>query len=327
MRDQEHYQPLDERSSFIVVEAAKRGIDPVTALRVARGEGLGGKIGDGGSSFGDFQLHYGGIAPGGNRVPGLGDDFTRATGLDARDPANWRQADLFALDHAAEKGWGAFHAAAKMGIGPWDGIRTKRMNDGSTPSSSGAGAATPWGGGGWQRNNGATPPGPNQAPSFGAPGPGGSSGRVGAVMDGMTSSSGMGGMPSYQPPQRHPGLLSRLLFGQDGFAGLMPQSMQQHGLIGQFFPHGDAVKPTSDIWGTLSNMPQWQAFAKTNPQVAQMVQSHFSGAQPPAAGQPMQLPGSMPPANQPPLPMMASGQQPQLPASLASLFGFGRGQG
>ena len=74
--------------------AQEYGMDPMTAIRVAMAEGGAGGgygangTGDGGSSFSPFQLHYGGVAGGGNSAPGLGDDFTRDTGLDARDPKN-----------------------------------------------------------------------------------------------------------------------------------------------------------------------------------------------------------------------------------------------
>jgi len=93
-----------------IAEAAKaRGIDPDVALRVAKSEGLAQYEGDAGSSFGPFQLHYGGVAGGGNAVPGLGDTFTRQTGLDARNPSTWRKQVDFALDTAAKEGWGAWH--------------------------------------------------------------------------------------------------------------------------------------------------------------------------------------------------------------------------
>lgn len=99
----------DEHEKFIRAEAAKRGIDPDVAAQVASSEGLGRGPGDAGSSFGDFQMHVGGIAPGGNAARGLGDDFRRDTGLDPRDPANWRAMDMYALDYAKEHGWGLQH--------------------------------------------------------------------------------------------------------------------------------------------------------------------------------------------------------------------------
>lgn len=108
----------------ITTAAQKYGIDPNVALRVADSEGgrAAGAAGDANSSFSPFQLHYGGVAPGGNSVAGLGDEFTRQTGLDARDPANTEAAIDFALKHASQNGWGAFHGAARVGIGERDGI-------------------------------------------------------------------------------------------------------------------------------------------------------------------------------------------------------------
>lgn len=102
------YNP-QEASAYIVQAAQKRGIDPNVALRVARSEGLNQYTGDEGSSFGPFQLHYGNVAPGGNRVGGLGDVFTQRTGLDARDPRTWRQQIDFSLDEASKGGWGPWH--------------------------------------------------------------------------------------------------------------------------------------------------------------------------------------------------------------------------
>jgi len=96
------------RSSGEVVDyirsaAIKRGIDPDVAVKVAQSEGLYNYIGDAGSSFGPFQLHYGGVNP---RMPkkGLGDAFTAATGLDARDESTWQKQVDFALDTAAKPG-------------------------------------------------------------------------------------------------------------------------------------------------------------------------------------------------------------------------------
>lgn len=61
-------------------------------------------VGDGGSSFGPFQLHYGGV----NKDmphPGLGDAFTQATGLDARDPKTVPDQIKFVANYTAQHGW------------------------------------------------------------------------------------------------------------------------------------------------------------------------------------------------------------------------------
>jgi hypothetical protein len=53
--------------------APTHGIDPQAAFAVAKVEGAGGGIGDGGTSFGPFQLHKGGALP--DWVGQLGQDF------------------------------------------------------------------------------------------------------------------------------------------------------------------------------------------------------------------------------------------------------------
>src|SRR5215471_11127055 len=50
--------------SQIAAMAQARGLDPRAVLAVAGQEGLAGGIGDQGTSFGPFQLHYGGAYPG-----------------------------------------------------------------------------------------------------------------------------------------------------------------------------------------------------------------------------------------------------------------------
>lgn len=118
-----------EVETYIRQSAASRGINPDVAVEVYRREGAGGYVGDRGSSFGPFQLHYGGVAGGGMAVSGLGDAFTRRTGLDARDPSTWKAQVDFALDEAKRSGWGAWHG--------WKGL----PYEGIGPSGAGAGAA------------------------------------------------------------------------------------------------------------------------------------------------------------------------------------------
>jgi hypothetical protein len=50
-------------SQLIAARARAVGVDPRAALAVAGQEGLSGGIGDYGTSFGPFQLHYGGAFP------------------------------------------------------------------------------------------------------------------------------------------------------------------------------------------------------------------------------------------------------------------------
>lgn len=100
---------MDPIESYIRQAATQRGIDPDVAVQVAKSEGIN-YTGDQGSSFGPFQLHYGGVASGGNAVSGLGDQFTAQTGLHANDPSTIPAQIDFALDNAAKNGWGAWHA-------------------------------------------------------------------------------------------------------------------------------------------------------------------------------------------------------------------------
>ena len=136
-----------EVKAYIRAQAAARGIDPDTAVRVALSEGLRGwdtgrdgpsHAGDYKTSFGAYQLHYGGSGISGMNAMGLGDDFTKQTGMDARDPKTWRAQVDFALNRAAKAGWTDWHGAANTGISKWEGIGTYR---GSVPAT--ASPATP----------------------------------------------------------------------------------------------------------------------------------------------------------------------------------------
>jgi len=121
-----------DRESWIRQLASTTGVDPETAMRVARSEGFNKYGGDNGTSFGDFQLH---VTPGGSGNA-VGDAFRKQTGLDPSDPANERAMDAFALKWAAAHGWGDFHGAARSGIGPWSGITGARGAANSRAGSS-----------------------------------------------------------------------------------------------------------------------------------------------------------------------------------------------
>ncbi|WP_261338667.1 phage tail length tape measure family protein [Rhizobium leguminosarum] len=138
--------PLGDIASYISQAAAKRGIDPDIALRVAKSEGglkswnlqsTYMKNGVQEPSFGPFQLYKGG---------GLGNDFMRKTGLDPALAANGPAGVDFALDHASKKGWGAWYGAGKAGISNWEGIGSGAgagsAADAVNKLASSAGAAT-----------------------------------------------------------------------------------------------------------------------------------------------------------------------------------------
>jgi hypothetical protein len=105
---------------YIRSEAASHGVDPDTAVRVAKSEGLRDFSGDRGTSFGAFQLHKHG---------GLGDEFQKETGIDPADPANEKATISWALKNAKRTGWEPYHGAARVGVGQREGI------DGTTRSS------------------------------------------------------------------------------------------------------------------------------------------------------------------------------------------------
>lgn len=110
--------------AYIRQAATARGVNPDIAVQVYRSEGARNYVGDQGSSFGPYQLHYGGMAGGGNAVGGLGDTFTKETGLNARDPSTWKAQVDFSLDKAKTGGWGPWHGwkgAPFAGIDPSGG--------------------------------------------------------------------------------------------------------------------------------------------------------------------------------------------------------------
>lgn len=117
-----NYNDKQSVINYIRQAAQARGIDPDIAVAVANSEGLNVYTGDSNSSFGPFQLHYGNVAGGGNATPGLGDTFTKLTGMDARNPATLAAQIDFSLDQAATGGWGPWHGAQKLGIGNFSGI-------------------------------------------------------------------------------------------------------------------------------------------------------------------------------------------------------------
>jgi hypothetical protein len=109
--------------AYVIDAAKRRGINPDVAVKAFNHEGLSvfnpnapDRGGDEGSSFGPFQLHYGGMS---KSMPhaGMGDDFTKATGLDARDSSTWKQQTDFVMDHLAKGGsWSPWMGAAAEGI-------------------------------------------------------------------------------------------------------------------------------------------------------------------------------------------------------------------
>lgn len=116
---------IGELENYIRQAAAARGIDPNVAVRVAKSEGLAPgvwqsnvvKNGRRERSYGPFQLYVDG---------GLGNEFQRLTGKSPADPSTVHQQIDFALDKATQLGWTPWYGAARVGIGPRDGLAGAR---------------------------------------------------------------------------------------------------------------------------------------------------------------------------------------------------------
>ena len=114
------------KSDYIRQIAPYYGVDPNAAIAIFDEETGGDSnfIGDMASSFGPFQLHYGGMVPGIPRLnhPGLGDEFTAATGLNASDPSTWQAQVGFSLYKASTGGWTPWSTMRAAGLHKWSGI-------------------------------------------------------------------------------------------------------------------------------------------------------------------------------------------------------------
>ena len=127
--------------SYAAQVAPKYGIDPKTAAAMVGAEYSDGSkyAGDGGSSFGPLQLHYAGINPK-MSGPGLGDTFTAATNLDAKDPKNWQATIDYGLADAAKEGWKPWATSRdKLGFSNFTGIGSPPATP-ATPDQSAAAA-------------------------------------------------------------------------------------------------------------------------------------------------------------------------------------------
>lgn len=113
-------------SDYIRQIASNYGVDPSAAIAIFEKETAGNSdfIGDMGSSFGPFQLHYGGMVPDVPRLnnAGLGEEFTTATGLNASDPGTWKAQVDFSLYRASTQGWAPWSTMRAAGLSKWSGI-------------------------------------------------------------------------------------------------------------------------------------------------------------------------------------------------------------
>jgi len=125
--------------AYIREAAAREGVDPDTAVRVAKSEGLRDFLGDRGKSGGSFQLYTGG---------GLGNEFQKETGLNPLDPKNEKATIDYAMKKVKSTGWGPWHGAKRVGVGSREGLPGGTPPHGQTAGAgSGRGAGeTPAGG-------------------------------------------------------------------------------------------------------------------------------------------------------------------------------------
>lgn len=129
----QQYPTQAEIMAYIVDAARKRGIDPQTALLVARGEGLNARPQEGWQSFvpnkngpngredswGIYQL----LKSHNGKKMGVGHEMLTKTGIDPQNPANWQPSIDYALDYAAKNGWSAWYGAKAKGVDKWEGIK------------------------------------------------------------------------------------------------------------------------------------------------------------------------------------------------------------
>lgn len=179
------YYDIDAVTQYIRQAAAARGIDPDTAVRVARTEGLArntwqSNIRDNRGrepSFGPFQMLVGGGDTGFPR--GLGNAMLEQTGADPRDPRNVNATIDFALDTVMQDGWRQWYGAANNGIGRWDGVRRGQSAPTRQPAPSTGGNAAY-----------ASMPAAGAANASGtAPAPGGEGGLQAMFMDAVNDRS------------------------------------------------------------------------------------------------------------------------------------------
>jgi len=101
--------------AYTAKKAGELKLDPDFAVKVFGGES-GFKphaVGDDNSSFNVGQFHYGNVSKK-YPNPGLGDQFTKDTGLDARDPKNAYAVIDYGLTHASKKGWNDWTVAKNL---------------------------------------------------------------------------------------------------------------------------------------------------------------------------------------------------------------------
>ena len=102
--------------SYALQKAQQLGVNPKMVDHIGTNESQwqAGASGDGKSSFGPLQLHYGNVSDAYPRS-GVGDAFTKETGLDARDPRTAYEQIDYGLNHMKNNGFGAWSTAKTFG--------------------------------------------------------------------------------------------------------------------------------------------------------------------------------------------------------------------
>lgn len=120
-----HVAPKAERIAFAREYSASKGINPDAVVATMAGEGLGSYTGDGGTSFGDLQLHVGG---------GMG-DAALAAGINIRDPNTWKDQLKFGIDQmVANKDQGAAWFSGQWHGAPSWAAQSFASNYGASPA-------------------------------------------------------------------------------------------------------------------------------------------------------------------------------------------------
>jgi Chaperone of endosialidase len=131
----DHPMGVPEILSMARQIAVQKGHNPnVVSSLIGKEYGAGNQYsGDSDTSFGPLQLHY----TGDPKHPAMGDNFTRDTGLDARDPSTIPAQLKYGIGQMGTQGLAPWaNSRDKLGYGNWTGIN---HDDSTGPSPSGGG--------------------------------------------------------------------------------------------------------------------------------------------------------------------------------------------
>jgi Chaperone of endosialidase len=267
--------------------AVKAGLNPTTALGIGQLESAFnpfGKPGDEGSSFGIYQLHYGGMS---NKYPhsGLGDLFTKETGYDLRDPNVRNDPDVV----KAQIDW-TTNYMAKHGIKDWS--TAKMLTSGQpVPTTGGGTGGGDFGGAGVGATNAAAglggAGGTAPAPTVGQAAPTeGQTSSKGGLGDFLTSEkflipllSGIGTMASSKSPFLGAAILQGLGGGAKAYEDIQNQMLERQAL--QPVAQQRQIETMNSLVNGLMNYNATNGTNLSLPEYARMV--GYTGPIPPSA--------------------------------------------